>query len=394
MIGYDEAVRRIVAAAEPLGIDRVPLARAHRHVLAGPVEAQVDSPPADVSAMDGYAVRDADLAALPARLTVIGESSPGKGFEHTIGAGQCVRIFTGAPLPPCAERIVIQEQVRRDGDAAIIAAKPQGRHIRRRGSDFAKGDQLLAPGRLLDSRALVAAAAADLAELDIYRRPRLAILSTGDELAEPGEARDTPGAIPDSVSLGVAALAADWGADIIARHRLADDLPAMITAARRALDCADLVVVTGGASVGERDFAKAMFDPAGLELLFSKVLIKPGKPVWFGRAQGKLILGLPGNPTSAIVTARMVLAVLLVTVSGRDPADALRWRPAPLDGSQPPTGPRETFVRAARTEAGVRPLGNQDSGSQNSLAAADVLIRRRADSPAIRAGEMVETLDF
>jgi molybdopterin molybdotransferase len=394
VISFDEAVALVALAAKPLEIERISLAQAQGRVLAAPVVARVSAPPADVSAMDGYAVREADLAALPARLKVAGESFPSRGCDAPIGAGECARIFTGAPLPAGADRVVIQEEVRREGEIAVIESPSSERHIRRRGSDFEAGDLLLEPGRVMDARALVAAAGADLGAIDVWRRPKIFILGTGDELAEPGSATEMPGTIPESISLGVAALAQDWGAEIGGRRRLKDELAPMAEAAGEALELADLVIVTGGASVGERDYAKAMFEPAGLDLIFSKVSIKPGKPVWLGRARGRLVIGLPGNPTSALVTARLLLAPLLAGLTGRNPAQALRWRAAPLAGEMEACGVRETFVRACRAGDGARPLSNQDSSAQRTLAAADLLIRRRAGAPAAMAGDRAEILDF
>jgi molybdopterin molybdotransferase len=389
VISFDEAAALVAGAVRPLGRERIALDRAKGRVLASPVIAEVDAPPADVSAMDGYAVRDADL---PGRLRVAGESFPGRGSEAPLGAGQCVRIFTGAPVPEGADRIIIQEEVRRDGETARFESPGHARHIRTRGSDFARGDLLVEAGRLMDARALVAAAGADLAEVEVRRRPRLVILGTGDELAEPGTARATPGAIPESVSLGVAAFAEDWGAEVVARKRLRDDLPALEQEAAEALAIADVVVVTGGASLGERDYAKAMFMPAGLDLIFSKVAIKPGKPVWLGRAGGALVVGLPGNPNSALVTARLFLAPLLAGLTGRAPV--LRWRQAKLAEAIAATGNRETFYRAAAAGVAVRLLSNQDSGAQSTLAAADLLVRRAAGAPAAAAGESVDVIDF
>jgi molybdopterin molybdotransferase len=389
VISFDEAAALVAEAARPLGTERVWLGEAKRRVLAAPVAALVDSPPCDVSAMDGYAVRDADL---PGPLRVAGESFPGRGYGAPVGAGQCVRIFTGAPVPECADRIVIQEEVRREGETAFFESPAPARHIRERGSDFACGDLLLEAGRLLDARALVAAAGADLAEVEVWRRPRLVIIGTGDELAEPGTARATPGAIPESLSIGVAAFAEDWGAEVVARKRLADDLPTLEREAALALEIADVVVVTGGASVGERDYAKAMFEPAGLALIFSKVAIKPGKPVWFGRAGGVLVVGLPGNPNSALATARLLLAPLLAGLTGRAPE--LRWRQARLAEAIGPTGNRETFSRGAAAGEAVRLLSNQDSSAQSTLAAADLLVRRAAGAPAAAVGERVDVIDF
>lgn len=395
MIGFDEAVAIVRRTAAPLGTEAVPLGEAAGRVLAVPVIARIDSPRADVSAMDGYAVRETDLAEFPARLSVVGESFAGRGWDGALGPGECVRIFTGAPVPGCADRVVIQENVRREGEAAIIDLPPgQALHIRRRGGDFAAGDALLAAGRHLDPRAITAAAAADLDRVEVHRRPRLHILATGDELAEPGSASRSPVAIAESVSFGVAALASEWGAQVLGRTRLGDDLPVMEQAAAKALEAADLVIVTGGASVGEKDFAKAMFELAGLELLFSKVAIKPGKPVWLGRAGDALILGLPGNPTSALVTARLLLAPLLAGLTGRDIAEALRWRDVPLAAPLTQCGARETFHRARFDGGKARVLSNQDSSAQKTLAESDVLVRQRANAPALAAGESVEALDF
>jgi len=395
MISFDEAVQLVREVARPLGTDTIPVASAAGRVLAAPVIARIDSPRSDVSAMDGYAVRESDLSDGETRLNIVGESFAGAGWSGTVGRGQCVRIFTGAPVPAGADRVVIQECVSRDGDLALILGRPDGpRHIRKRGDDFKAGQELIAPGRLLDKRAIVAAAGADMAEVEVFALPRVAILSTGDELAEPGKASGRPDAIPESVSLGIAALADEWGAVIAHQERLRDDLPAMGPVAVNALAEADLVVVTGGASVGEKDFAKAMFRSAPLEMIFSKVSIKPGKPVWFGRAGNGLVMGLPGNPTSALVTARLLLAPLLAGMTGRNPDEALRWRSAMLGTPLTECGSRETFHRARWRGENVELLGSQDSSAQRALVEADVLVRQLADSPGLPAGERVQILDF
>jgi molybdopterin molybdotransferase len=390
MISFDEAIRRLTEVARPLGRESVPLAEAAGRVLAAPVAAGIDSPPADCSAMDGYAVREADL---PGRLRLIGESFAGAGFEGALAAGTCVRIFTGAPVPAGADRVVIQEVAVREGDRVILPEQPgPARYIRARGSDFRAGEILLEAGRRLDPRALVAAAAADVAEVETWRPPGVLVLATGDELAAPGEARSRPGAIPESVSIGIMALAEAWDGRILGSRLLRDDLAGLEQAAAEALDRADLVVVTGGASVGEKDYAKAMFAPHGLDLIFSKVAIKPGKPVWLGRAGSTLVLGLPGNPTSAIVTARLLLAPLVAGRAGR--AGALAWRSLPLAAPLAACGDRETFHRARLTGAGAVPLANQDSGAQRALAEADILVRSRPNDPARAVGDEIEALDF
>ena len=395
MISFDETIELIRSAVRPLGTEEVPIEQAAGRVLAKPVVAMIDSPRSNVSAMDGYAVRESDLSRVPVRLTVIGESFPGAGWDGILEPGTCARIFTGAPIPAGADRVVIQENVRHDGDQAIIEEVPgKASHVRERGSDFRIGEELLPSGRLLDSRAIVAAAGADAGALELFRRPRLRVLSTGDELAEPGTARAHANAIPESVSLGVASLATQWGAETVGRSRLPDDLASMKVAAESALGLAEVVVVTGGASVGERDFAKAMFKPLGLELIFSKVAIKPGKPVWLGRIADRFIIGLPGNPTSAMVTARLLLAPLLAGLSGRPIDCALSWRSVALAASLGACGERETFHRARTSNGAAEVLSFQDSSAQKALAEADLLVRQRANAPAIAAGELVDVLDF
>jgi molybdopterin molybdotransferase len=395
MIAFDEAIELVRSVATPLGTETVPIAEAGGRVLARPVIAQIDSPRSNVSAMDGYAVRDEDLRDPPVTLQLIGGSFAGGGWSGSVAPGTCVRIFTGAPVPQGADRVIMQENVRCSGNAASIDEHPgPGRHIRKRASDFARGDELLPEGRLLDQRAIVAAAGADLAELELYRRPRVSILSTGDELAAPGTARELADAIPDSVSLGIAALAARWGAECVGRTRLRDDLPTMEQAAVTAVESSELIVVTGGASVGERDFAKTMFEPLGLDLIFSKVSIKPGKPVWLGRVQDKLVMGLPGNPTSALVTARLLLAPLLAGMVGRRIDAALQWRFAPLAGPLKQGGARETFHRGQWNGDLIEILSFQDSSAQKALAAADVLVRQRSCGAALKAGTQVDVLDF
>lgn len=395
MIDFDTALALILNEARALPPETVALEAAAERVLASDLKARGDAPRTPVSAMDGYAVRNADLAILPARLPVATTAFAGRADVPELAAGTCARVFTGGPVPRGADRVVIQEMVGRDGDIAVFEAPPgQARHIRAAGSDFHAGDILLGAGTVLGFRAMVAAAAADVADLEVVRRPRVVILGTGDELAEPGQALETPGGIPESVSFGVSALARQCGAEVVARRRLADTPETLEAAARLAVSQADLVVVTGGASVGEKDFARSMFAASGLELIFSKVAIKPGKPVWFGRAGGALVLGLPGNPTSAMVTGRLFLAPLLAGLAGRDPAAWLAWRRMILAGPLKACRERETFERGRRAGDRVWGLEVQDSATQAALAGADLLIRRSPGAPAMSAGDAVEVLDF
>ena len=396
MIDFDEACRRVAAIVAPLGVEPMALDLAWDRILAAPVTARRSAPGAAVSAMDGYAVRDADLAAGATRLRLVGESfagSPGDG--PPLEPGACVRIFTGAPMPGGADRVVMQEVVQREGETVVFAERPSpARHVRAAGSDFAAGEVLLEAGARLTPQALVAAAAADRDVVDVFVRPRVAVLSTGDELVAPGLPTTVPGTIPESVSFGVAALVRAWGGEVVFRRRLGDDLPSLAQAAAAALEAADVVVVTGGASVGERDFSKAMFRDLGLRLEFEKVAIKPGKPVWVGRVGDRIVVGLPGNPSAAMVTARLFLAPLLAGLGGGRPEDALAWRMAPLASALDGGGDRETFQRGRTTVDGVRPVGNQDSSAQKDLAMADLLIRRRPGAGAQEAGELVEVLTF
>jgi molybdopterin molybdotransferase len=395
MISFDEAAAIIAEAARPLGEETIPLMQAHRRVLARPVVAKISAPACDVSTMDGYAVREADLRAAPARLRILGESWPGTGFADAVELGECVRIFTGAPVPPGADHVVIQEAVRRDGAEALFESWGDGpRYSRAAGSDFRAGDTLLEDGTLLEARQLVAAAAADMGDVEVWRRPDITMLCTGDELSPPGTAAGRAGSVPESLSVGIAALVETWGGRFTGSVLLGDDLPRMEAEAGRALDSTDLIVVTGGASVGERDFAKRMFEPHGLKLLFSKVAMKPGKPVWFGRAGGTLVLGLPGNPTSAMVTARLLLAPSLAGLSGLHLSVAHRWRKMPLADATGAVGERETFARGTMEGDCVRLAANQDSGAQRALAQSDLLVRLPAGGPGRGAGEMVDVLDF
>ncbi|HWE48104.1 MAG TPA: molybdopterin molybdotransferase MoeA [Caulobacteraceae bacterium] len=396
MISFDDACALVLAQARPLGVEHTPVADALGRVLAKPVQAQSDFPPNAVSTMDGWAVRDDDLANLPARLHIAGESRPEVPFVKGLNPGECARVFTGAAVPENAQRVVMQEIVRPDGDHAVFETPPSAsRFLRNAGDDFRAGEELLPAGTPLMPQALVAAAAADYASVETWRRPQILILSTGDELAEPGQAHKTAHRIPDSASVGVAALATAWGAHVIGRERLKDDLDAMVPAANIALDRADVVVVIGGASMGDRDFARAMFEPLGLAPIFSKVAMKPGKPVWFGRVAERLVLGLPGNPTSAFVTARLFLAPLVAGLSGRDPRMALSWRAVRLAAPLDATDDRETFWRATLNRGGnAEPLPDQASGAQKALARSQFLIRRRPGAKAAARHDVVDGLDL
>jgi molybdopterin molybdotransferase len=393
-VSLDAALARIAQTASPLGTARVALAAAAGRVLAEPLRARHAAPRHAAAAMDGYAVVDGTTQA-GAPLRVIGEAFAGSGFAGTVGKGEAVRIFTGAAMPNGADRCIMQEHARRSGDLVRFdQGYGPGWHVRGAGSDFAAGALLLPAGTRLNPRAMIAAAAADVSRVTVAGRPRLAIIGTGDELAAPGSAHKRADAIADSVTFGVAAMAQGAGATVISRRIGADCLSTLGRLAEDALEVADVIIVTGGASTGERDYGKLMFAASGLDLIFAKVAIKPGQPVWLGRAKGKWVLGLPGNPTSAMVTARLFLLPLLARLQGQAVTDAMRWRRMPLAATLPATGSRETFVRARWDDAGLVPLGDQQSGAQAALAVADWLIRCAPGQPAGAAGDMVTALAF
>jgi molybdopterin molybdotransferase len=395
LISFDEAIGRVIGLAKPLGTEKVALDQADGRYLAKPVIAPFNSPATPVSAMDGYAVRDTDIAHTPVSLQIVGKSFAGAGYSGEFPRGTCVRVFTGAPVPLGTDCVVIQENVRAEGSKAFFVEPPTGHHhLRHIGSDFLAGDVLVAAGCRLNPQRLVAAAAADMVELEVVRQPRVFIICCGDELSEPGQSKNHPGSIPESNSFGVAALARRWGARVVGRTRKPDELGELQAAAASAAEMSDVVVIIGGASVGEKDFAKDMFAPLGLEFVFDKVAIKPGKPVWMGRLGERIVIGLPGNPTSALVTARLFLAPILTGMAGGDATAALAWRKLPLAAPVGACGQRETFLRARCDPDGATPLPNQDSAAQKATADSNLLIRRRAGAPPATSGTHIEAITF
>jgi molybdopterin molybdotransferase len=393
LISYQEALDRIIDQVRPLGIETVGLADAAGRRLAESVLAARDAPLVAVSAMDGYALRDSDLKDASGSLPIIGAAYAGRGLGQGLPNGACARVFTGAPVPDGADRVVLQEEVAVvDGRAQFSKVVGGKRHIRPAGCDFRCGEVLVDAGQTLTPQRLIAAAAADLGAVCLWRRPRVAILATGDELAEPGQAGGDPDKISESVSFGVAALVSAWGGEVTARRCASDDLAALRTLAAQLAQTVDVVVLIGGASVGERDHARSAFVGPDFRPVFAGVAIKPGKPVWTGRTGERWIVGLPGNPTSALVTARLLLAPLIVGLGGGDPNEALVWRDQSLAAPLAAPGPRETFLRARLTAAGAEPLDDQDSASQKALARADLLVRLSGGGASIPAGARVVCL--
>jgi molybdopterin molybdotransferase len=381
----------MLAGINPLAPQAVALDEALGRVLAAPVLAARDQPPFEASQMDGYALR---AAATPGRLQVIGEAAAGRGFSGFCGDGVAVRISTGAPLPDGADAVVIQEDVKREGGFVDVPLAVPGQHLRPRGLDFVAGARLLEKGLRLDGIALALAAASGAAKLMVTRRPRIAILTGGDELAEPGSAPG-PFQIFDSATHGLAALVKAWGG---AAQRLSlekDDAAAIARAAQGALAGSDLLVVIGGASVGDHDHARPALMRLGLALAVEKVAVRPGKPCWFGRTPAGPVLGLPGNPASALVCAHLFLHPMLAALLGAEASVVLRR--AHLSEALPANGPREHYLRARLSaDAGgvlnVRAFEQQDSSLLSVFASANALIRLMPNAPAIAPGELVDVL--
>lgn len=390
-----EAHWRILDGVVPLGSERVDLLSAADRVLAVPVTAGLTQPPFDASAMDGYGVRAADVAEVPAVLRLIGESNAGQPFGGEVGTGEAVRIFTGASLPRGCDAVVIQENTTRAGDLVTVKEPDAaGANIRRAGSDFHKGDGLLLPGRLLDASAITLAAAGGHAHLDVRRRPRIAILATGDELVEPGGVLGQ-GQIISSNPYGMAALVQRFGGAPQLLGIARDNMDSLLGKLDEASG-ADVLVTIGGASVGDRDLVKPALEAHGMTLDFWRVAIRPGKPMLFGRRGATRILGLPGNPLSCLIAARVFLVPLIYALLGRSAAP-LPTVAAVLATALPANGPRQHYLRASVEGhqdglAQVKPLASQDSSHMSALASADVLIVRAPDAPAAKPGDVVSVL--
>ncbi|MCT8999489.1 molybdopterin molybdotransferase MoeA [Chelativorans intermedius] len=396
LIPVDEALERVLEGLAPLDHETVPLAEAAGRVLAAPLTARRTQPPFDASAMDGYAVRAADVAQAPAVLAVIGESAAGRRFAGKVGSGEAVRIFTGAPVPAGADTILIQENTERleDGRITATAGVAAGRHIRRAGLDFRAGETVLEQGRVLDPAALSLAAAAGHAVLPVVRRPLVAIIATGDELVPPG-GEPGPDQIVASNSCGIAALASLDGARVLDLGIVPDERQAIAAALRQALAAgSDIVVTLGGASVGDHDLVHQALDSEGARLSFWKIAMRPGKPMMYGRLEAARVLGLPGNPVSALVCAHLFLRPAIARLCSRLFTPDLRQ--AELAAPMEATGGRRDYVRATVT-AGPRglvatPFQIQDSSMLSTLAAANALIVREAGAPASEAGARCQVL--
>ena len=384
----------ILSGVRPLPSGPVAIEAAIGRTLADVVVASRAQPPFRAAAMDGYGVRAADSGSGP--LAVLGEAAAGRSYAGApMRAGGAVRIFTGAAVPPGVDLIVPQERARREGDAVWLEPAAQRRsNIREAGVDFAAGEVLVRSGTRLNARHIALLAAAGAAVIQVTRHPRVAVLATGDELVQPGAAIAAH-QIFDSVSFGVSAAIGEWGGEVLPLVIRPDSTAAIADAAADALRRADLLVVIGGASVGDYDIVKQSLAGLGLRIAFERVAIRPGRPAWFGHAADKPVLGLPGNPAAALVCAHLFLRPLLAAMLGRQADDG--GATAVLEGAVAASGANECYLRAVATAGGdtrlrVRPCDNQDTSLLSVFAASNALIRRPALAPAAASGERVEMI--
>lgn len=397
LMPVDEALARILDGAAPSGEpDLLPLSDSVGRVLARDIEALRTHPPFAASAMDGYAVR-AGEAATGAILALQGEAAAGHGFDGALAAGSAIRIFTGAPVPEGADTVVMQENVERldDGRVRVEAAAEPGRHIRSAGVDFEQGMTGMEAGRLLDAGAITFAAAMNHASLPVHRRPRIAVLATGDELRLPGQSLG-PGQIIASNTFGVGALSRGAGGEVIDLGIAADRMEALDAALDAAMaQSADVLVTIGGASVGDHDLVQKALAARGMALDFWKIAMRPGKPLMSGRLGDMRVLGLPGNPASSLVCAHLFLEPLIARLAGRP--EPKRIKPAVLCKDLPENDLRQDYIRAdlAHGPSGglvATPMARQDSSLMKVFADARCLIIRPPFAPAAKAGEPCQVL--
>lgn len=392
LLPVDDATRRLLDAAVPVAENEIlPLAECDGRVLSADLAARLTQPPFDASAMDGYALRSADAPAIGSVLTVIGQAAAGHAFAGTIGEGEAVRIFTGAPVPEGADTILIQEdaEVLEAGKIRTTFAVAAGRHIRPRGQDFTEGETVLEAGRELRFTDLTLAAAMNHAALAVYRKPRIAILATGDELLPPGSTPQ-PAQIIASNTFGVAALARQAGADVIDLGIIADDDALIRAAIGKAVAAkVDVLVTLGGASVGDHDLVQAALKAEGMQLDFWRIAMRPGKPLMVGAIGAMQVLGLPGNPVASLVCSLLFLEPLIRRIARRAPLE--RATTARTATALKANDHRQDYLRARlRTDDNGGPVAEayarQDSSMMNILAHSDMLIVRPPHAPEVPAG--------
>jgi molybdopterin molybdotransferase len=394
MLAVEEALARVTGAFAPLPAEWVHLAAGRGRVLAEDLVATRDQPPQAVSAMDGYAVRAADLDTGRAELRLIGEAPAGRSFAGTLGPGETVRIFTGGLLPAGADAVALQENASAAGDRVRLDGRVDpGTFVRPAGLDFQRGEVALPAGRRLTARDLGLAAALNHAWLPVRRQPRIALLATGDELVLPGQAL-APTQITNSNSVQLAAMVDAWGG-VASDLGVVRDEPAALAAMAGQVAGLDLLVTLGGASVGEHDLVRGVLGEQGLELDFWQIAMRPGKPLMFGSLRGVRLLGLPGNPVSAGVCGVLFVRAAICVLLGLDPAPP--EVPALLGSALGPNDHRQEYLRASVTlDAEGRhvawPAARQDSSMLATFARADGLIRRAPRAPAMAAGTQVPLL--
>ena len=394
LLPVEDALRSILGSARRVGqIEAVPLREAVGRTLASDMPALRTQPPVAVSAMDGYAVRAADLGSAPARLTLIGESAAGRGFRGAIGPGETVRIFTGAPVPAGADSVLIQENAEASGTIIMaLQSVHSGQHVRAAGQDFHQGETLLTAGRRLGALEIALAASMNYPAVPCVRRPRVAILATGDELVEPGT-EPGPERIVASNHFALSAIAEGAGAESLDLGIATDDLDALRASFSVALDKqADLLVTLGGASVGDHDLVQRALVNEGMTLDFWRIAMRPGKPLMHGQLGAMQVLGLPGNPISAIVCGLLFVRPLIRTLCGDPDAGADPSEPAVLGAPLPANDARQDYLRGqlVRSEDALlkaMPGSRQDSSLLKTLSEADCLIVRPPHAPPAPAGE-------
>lgn len=397
MLPVPEALRLIREALRPVAAEVVNLDQAWGRVLATAVEARLTHPPVAVSAMDGYAVRAADFATVPATLSVVGTAAAGQGVAHALRAGEAVRILTGAPVPEGADAIVIQEDAECSGERVTVRVAPEpGRFIRPAGLDFKAGERPLKAGRALSARDVALCAAMNVPWLSVRRRPRVAVLATGSELRMPGEPLDGSRIVNSNTFLITSAVRA-LGGEPVSLGIAGDEEEALRAAFEAAAGC-DLLVTLGGASVGDRDLVRPVLEQAGGTVIFHKLAMRPGKPTLFGRLGPLPVLGLPGNPVSVGVAAVVFLQPILVTLSGQDSTGGAEGT-ALLGRDLPGNDARQDYLRSTlATDAEGRliatPYPQQDSAMLRLLSAADGLVVRPPHAPPAPAGEPQPILRF
>lgn len=393
MISVDEALSHIRENRPARKTEIISLHTAHGRQLAQDVIAKVSKPPTDVSAMDGYAVRLADVQSPNAKLAVIGETPAGAPFAGSVKSGEAVRLFTGSTIPKGTDHVIIQENVERDGDTLLAPGSYQKQaNIRKAGLDFCTGDTVLKASSNLSPYALAIASAANHASVSVFKKLNVAILSNGNELKPPGSELKF-GDIVSSNAATLCALTEQWGANTSDLGIAKDSVDAICTKVEAAENETDIYIAIGGASVGDYDYMKRAFSDLGFQFIFEKVAVKPGKPTWFARSNDQLVIGLPGNPASAFVCATLFVKPLL------ESHNTLNFLKARTRTTLEPVGAREVYLRATaeidqNAELWVTPTTNQDSSRMTPFLTSNCLLRRPTNSAKSFAGDVTEILLF